>query len=101
MSTCDDAQHLEDDPSGDPNGDPHREILLEGSAVRLRFYPVPPALESVGGVAVYEKKRSVRYEQLADYSGSPAYRLQWSIAYDLDQTPTQVSPPANPLLGET
>jgi hypothetical protein len=81
------------------HGEPIQQIVFEGVAVRLASRPVVPVLRSVGGRPVCERKRVEELQPVAGYCGIGAYRLRWSVTYDVVGYVGRYDAPDNPILG--
>lgn len=58
-------------------------VVMQGAAVRIKYYPEIPTLKMVGGKTVEELKRKVDIEQVSSYFECPVYLLTWSILYQV------------------
>ncbi|MEX1042220.1 MAG: hypothetical protein WDZ51_16430 [Pirellulaceae bacterium] len=68
-------------------------VIMQGSAVRIKYYPELPQLQKVGGLDVEEMKRKPFIEQISTYFECPVYLLKWSILYQIVGQAQEVESP--------
>tara|TARA_R110000803_G_scaffold210718_2_gene283380 strand:- start:8147 stop:9796 length:1650 start_codon:yes stop_codon:yes gene_type:complete len=65
---------------------------FRGYCVRVGHKPVRPGVATIGSQTAVETRGSFKVTKLGDYYGCPVYRAEWSIEYDLLNSPGTVDP---------
>jgi hypothetical protein len=73
-------------------------VIMQGSAMRIKYAPDIPKLVQIGNIEVEELSRNVDTEPLASFFGCPLYLSRWAILYRVKGQMQTMKPSKNKTL---